>query len=632
MKSNKTKKTLISSALVLLLCFVMFLGSTFAWFTSSATTDVNSIQAGNLKIELLDAEGNSLEGKTLALKKAEGHENDTVLWEPGATYKLQPVTVKNSGNLALKYEVKVTGMTGNAKLNEVLEWEVKEIEANSTQIEKNVLLAGESKTLEISAHMKESAGNEYQGLSIDNIAITVYATQTPYEYDSTTNQYDKNADFDVEISTLEELRMLIASGCAGKIILTDDISVTYDDVEYLTDYAQTAMFIVNKDAIIDLNGHTLKYTYDEEKIGYPQAGEPQCWHGFYVDNGATLTIIDSSDDNSGMVYSDDPVGTYIVCAVGNSTVNIYGGHYHSKDGAAIYKNNAYVNIYGGKFETDNHTDQLLNEGNNFRSYGPFMLYGGSFKNFEPGVTNAVENKLAYARKTNKDGDWYNVVMDIYDLSAVSSDVTIDECGNTIVFDTDEANVFASDNSGAKVTVSNAIYTGSTQGFYLGAYTNGVYNYNTEFDNVTIKDVEVSTDITDKGEHISAGAWVYGKTCTLKGCTFTGTTTSATNCKVYDVCFVNKSNSVAENCTFGNVYVYAQAKLTLNNVKADYIKTGAIEYNNLGSLVIGAGSNIKTIEINCSDKYTPALTIEDSATVGTIVYKGDSYSQAEWLAR
>ena len=41
--------------------------------------------------------------------------------------------------------------------------------------------------------MQETAGNEYQNLSIDGISITVYATQDTVESDSFGNDYDKNA-------------------------------------------------------------------------------------------------------------------------------------------------------------------------------------------------------------------------------------------------------------------------------------------------------------------------------------------------------------------------------------------------------------------------------------------------------
>ena len=85
MTSKSTKRALITSVLSILMCVAMLIGTTFAWFTDTASTGVNKIQAGNLDVQLLDANGNSLEGQTLAWQKAEGHENDEVLWEPGCT-------------------------------------------------------------------------------------------------------------------------------------------------------------------------------------------------------------------------------------------------------------------------------------------------------------------------------------------------------------------------------------------------------------------------------------------------------------------------------------------------------------------------------------------------------------------
>ena len=101
-KSKQTKSELLSSVVALLLCFTMLLGATFAWFTDNASSSVNKIQAGTLDIQLLNAKGKSLEGKTLSWQKAAEHEDEAVLWEPGCTYNLQPITIKNDGNLALK--------------------------------------------------------------------------------------------------------------------------------------------------------------------------------------------------------------------------------------------------------------------------------------------------------------------------------------------------------------------------------------------------------------------------------------------------------------------------------------------------------------------------------------------------
>ena len=202
-----TKRALLSSVMAIVLCLAMLIGTTFAWFTDSASTAVNKIQAGKLDIQLLDEQGNSLEGQTLTWKKAADGANQAVLWEPGCTYELQPIVIKNAGNLALKYKISISGIQGDAELNNAIEWTI-----NGTDLDaENALAAGASDTLTISGHMKEEAGNEYQGLSIDGIGITVVATQDTVEADSFGNQYDVNAEYPVVANTQTELNDAIAS-------------------------------------------------------------------------------------------------------------------------------------------------------------------------------------------------------------------------------------------------------------------------------------------------------------------------------------------------------------------------------------------------------------------------------------
>ncbi len=194
-KTKTTKRALFASVFSFIVCVAMLIGSTFAWFTDTASTAVNSIQSGTLDIDLVDADGKSLVGETLNFIKAEDAGSEEILWEPGCTYNLPEVYVVNNGNLALKYKIVVSGINGDVKLNKAIEWTVKLADADIA--EEYSLAAGEtSGALTISGHMKKDAGNEYQGLSIDGIAITVSATQDTAEFDSYNNTYDKNAEYD----------------------------------------------------------------------------------------------------------------------------------------------------------------------------------------------------------------------------------------------------------------------------------------------------------------------------------------------------------------------------------------------------------------------------------------------------
>ncbi len=134
MKNKSTKKALTTSIVSLLLCLAMFIGSTFAWFTDTASTAVNTIKSGNLVVSLemattWDESGNptsweSAEGKTLTFKTIDNRDAGNILWEPNCTYKLPELKISNNGNLALKYKVIISGIKGDATLNRAIDWTI----------------------------------------------------------------------------------------------------------------------------------------------------------------------------------------------------------------------------------------------------------------------------------------------------------------------------------------------------------------------------------------------------------------------------------------------------------------------------------------------------------------------------
>ena len=194
---KSTKRALLGSVMAMVLYLAMLVGATFAWFTDTASTGVNKIQAGNLDVvlEMQNADGKwvSAEGKTLDFVKAADAKGEAILWEPGCTYELPALRIRNNGNLALKYKVAITGINGSAKLNEAIEWTIGDVAMGAEQH----LAAGESSAFTIKGHMWESAGNEYMNESIDGIAITVVATQDTVESDSFDKDYDADAEYPV---------------------------------------------------------------------------------------------------------------------------------------------------------------------------------------------------------------------------------------------------------------------------------------------------------------------------------------------------------------------------------------------------------------------------------------------------
>ena len=229
-----TKRALLTSVMALVMCVVMLVGTTFAWFTDTASTGVNKIQAGNLDIELQmkDNSGNwvNAEGKTLPFL-VEGKipaEGTQILWEPGCRYELPELRIVNKGNLALKYKVIINGIKGDAKLNEAIDWTINGADISLTE---EHLLAGQTgDPFTIKGVMKTTAGNEYQGLSIDGIGITVVATQYTYEKDSIDDQYDKDADATIQVNkdniqdyldgkygSIDGMTLVLAEGDYGRI-------------------------------------------------------------------------------------------------------------------------------------------------------------------------------------------------------------------------------------------------------------------------------------------------------------------------------------------------------------------------------------------------------------------------------
>ena len=219
-----TKRALLTSVMALVMCVVMLVGTTFAWFTDTASTGVNKIVAGNLKVDIVDATDTSksltAQGEKLNFISAgEGDEvkkGEAILWEPNCTYLTEGFQIKNGGNLALKWKVEInkdrvtnsvvgSEVTPSKSLLEVIDFSIVDASGNTVDIDNftghirpadgSDANTGLSGVYKIKAHMDANAGNDYQNLTLEGITITVYATQDTVENDSFNNQYDKDATY-----------------------------------------------------------------------------------------------------------------------------------------------------------------------------------------------------------------------------------------------------------------------------------------------------------------------------------------------------------------------------------------------------------------------------------------------------
>ena len=216
MKMNHTRNALISSMIALLLCVSMLIGTTFAWFTDSVQSGVNTIAAGNLDIQLFhDDKGTTSDEEVTATTPLF---DDVALWEPGAMV-YEKLTVKNNGSLALKYALSInisdiTVLSNGNSLADVLKIAVMDVEPTrenikteatqdlaSFRLDGTLLANGSTNTYYIAIYWAPSASdNDYnvagQELSA-KLGVVLTATQMTEEQDSFNEKYDQDAAFGV---------------------------------------------------------------------------------------------------------------------------------------------------------------------------------------------------------------------------------------------------------------------------------------------------------------------------------------------------------------------------------------------------------------------------------------------------
>ena len=229
-KTGGTKRALLTSVLAIVLCLVMLMGSTFAWFTDTASTGVNSIVSGTLDVGLSYWTGT----EWADAENSEDLFDKTALWEPGYT-QIVYLKVKNNGNLALNYAMQITpvhetvGVNVNGdefKLSDYIQFGWAEIAAAEdgtftpfadraaarTAVGTGVHLgetlrrqaeqplnAGGETLVALVAWMPEEVGNvaNYRDVAPSiELTLKVLATQATVESDSYNNLYDEAATED----------------------------------------------------------------------------------------------------------------------------------------------------------------------------------------------------------------------------------------------------------------------------------------------------------------------------------------------------------------------------------------------------------------------------------------------------
>ena len=443
--SKSTKRALLTSALALLMCVTMLVGATFAWFTDTASTGVNKVQAGNLDLEVQYRTTAGDDWKTLDnatdLFGAEG-----TLFEPGHT-RVVELKIKNAGNLALKYKIGMnvisetagTNKDGNPyKLSDYLKvattsiqqynptdqisslmerlifqkgdfgmWTARNFANFELEYTSNgnvhALQPGAAQILGIKVYMPETVGNEANAILTEkaasiNFGLNVVATQYTVESDSYGTQYDKDATYPAVNQA--ELTALLNG---GKIVtLGKDIAPT-----------ETITVSGNVKSTLDLDGKTLANTADiwEHNGAYN-------WSLVSAQNGANLTITGNG------TFAAKANDCYAVDVQDGSTVTITSGTFNGNI-HAVYVLEGTAIIQGGfysvqqKYPDSAKADEfVLNcyDANRANGTAKIIVTGGTFVNFNPADcqaegahTNFVADGYKVVTENHGTDTWYTVV-------------------------------------------------------------------------------------------------------------------------------------------------------------------------------------------------------------------------------
>ena len=428
MSKNTTKRSLLASVFALVLCVAMLVGSTFAWFTDTATTGVNKIQSGKLDVKLSYlADNNEWKEVTKDTKLFK----DGALWEPGHT-EVAYLKVENVGNLALKYQLSVnvanevsgTNVNGDTiKLSNYIKMGV--VENRSTSFaDRNAARAAVTdagnittytKTGSIAAndtnaqyvalvvYMPETVGNEAnygtKAPSID-LGVKLAATQYTKESDSFDDQYDKDATYPV--TSAAELKNAVAN--SGKFNVTEDIDVN------------ETLNVENVGVVLNAAGKKISNSSD-------------IWND---DNGNWSLVSARGANGTSLVIKDGNFEAkendcFAVDVQDGACVTIENGTFVGNVHAVyVFKGTAYIK--GGfysiqqKYSDASKADEfVLNcyDANRAAGTAKIIVTGGTFVNFNPADcqaegahTNFVADGYKVVSAKQASGDtWYTVVPD-----------------------------------------------------------------------------------------------------------------------------------------------------------------------------------------------------------------------------
>ena len=252
MKTKSTKRALLASLLSLVICISMLVGTTFAWFTDSVTSANNIIKSGNLDVTMEWKDATATGAQQTYKDASEGAIFNYDKWEPGYV-EAKNIKISNVGSLALKYNVNIAAngevsaladvidvffaegeyILANREMTELTKiGTLREVLADTPANMTGDLTAGNSDIVTIALKMRETAGNEYQGLSIGtDFSVILMATQDNVEFDSFDENYDDIDIPEMDVKTINGVTYGAGTDGNYYMIGVDDDTITDFEVD-----------------------------------------------------------------------------------------------------------------------------------------------------------------------------------------------------------------------------------------------------------------------------------------------------------------------------------------------------------------------------------------------------------------
>lgn len=293
-KVGGTKRALLTSVLALVLSLAMLAGTTFAWFTDTASTGVNRIVSGNLDVGL-QYWGVGEDGRKTWLTAENSKElfDENALWEPGYT-QIVYLKVENNGNLALTYAMQITPVHETVgvnvdgeqfKLSDYIKfgWTTFTADENGApvaldreaaqtgvgdgaQLGKTLhrqaadpMKANAEELVALVAWMPENVGNEANYSTVQptiELSLKVLATQATVESDSFNNTYDGDAATDEDLDNKPEYDYSYTEEEGVTLITDENGKVVKAIVSGVNGKVQTGLFSNLKQSV-DEEGNPL---------------------------------------------------------------------------------------------------------------------------------------------------------------------------------------------------------------------------------------------------------------------------------------------------------------------------------------------------------------------------------------